>query len=211
MSSIVSRRPSFRNQSNDAFWMSIRFGSSRTCLTREKDVRARGAATLAVKRYSLPYNGERIRNLGQAKTAERQRDLQGYRKQGPQRKRRPAGPALLVVMVAGNAANGKLERGGEACQSGGRPPREAAFRNRMCRLLLDLDRGAGFLELRLDRVGLVLRHALLDGVGRAVDEVFRLLEAQARDRPDDLDDLDLLVTGAREHDVERRLLLRRGG
>src|ERR1043165_9968816 len=58
MSSIVSRRPSFRNQSNDAFWISMRCGSSRTCFTREKDLRARGAATLAVKRYSLPYNGE---------------------------------------------------------------------------------------------------------------------------------------------------------
>src|SRR5690348_9417944 len=68
MSSMVSRRPSFRNQSNDALWMSIRFGSSRTSLIREKDVRARGAATLAVKRYSLPYYSEESENLGQAKT-----------------------------------------------------------------------------------------------------------------------------------------------
>src|SRR5262245_55808578 len=58
MSSMVSRSPSLRNQSNDAFWMSIRCGSSRTCFTREKEVRARGAATLVVKRYSLPQNGE---------------------------------------------------------------------------------------------------------------------------------------------------------
>src|SRR6187200_574798 len=69
MSSIVSRRPSFRNHWNEAFWISIRFGSSRTCSTREKDVRARGAATLAVKRYSPPLKRRTDqRNLGQAKT-----------------------------------------------------------------------------------------------------------------------------------------------
>src|SRR5215217_3036680 len=54
MSSIVSRSPSFRNQSNEAFWMSMRLGRSRTCLRREKLLRARGAATFVVNRYSLP-------------------------------------------------------------------------------------------------------------------------------------------------------------
>src|ERR671933_2151427 len=61
MSSIVSRSPSARNQSKDAFWMSIRLGSSRTCFRREKLFRATGAATLVVKRNSLPYDG--VRNL----------------------------------------------------------------------------------------------------------------------------------------------------
>src|SRR5215217_8545653 len=74
MSSIVSRRPSLRNQSNDALWMSIRFGSSRTSLMREKDVRARGAATLAVKRYSLPYYGEESEISDRRKRAVRQRE-----------------------------------------------------------------------------------------------------------------------------------------
>src|SRR4029079_18147630 len=73
--------------------------------------------------------------------------------------------------------------------------------------LFELDRGAGFLELRLDLVGLVLRDSLLDGVGCAVDEVLGLLQAQARDRAHDLDHLDLLVAGARQDDVERGLLL----
>src|SRR5919198_2527742 len=45
MSSIVSRRPSSRNHRKEAFWMSIRLGRSRTCLRREKLLRARGAAT----------------------------------------------------------------------------------------------------------------------------------------------------------------------
>src|SRR4029450_5808607 len=49
MSSIVSRRPSSRNQSKLAFWMSIRLGRSRTCFRREKFLRARGAVTRVVK------------------------------------------------------------------------------------------------------------------------------------------------------------------
>jgi hypothetical protein len=57
---MVSRRPSFRNQLNDAFWMP-----------------------------PLKTAKKNQRNLGQAKTAERQRDLQGYLKRGYQRK---AGP-----------------------------------------------------------------------------------------------------------------------
>src|SRR5206468_1426743 len=63
------------------------------------------------------------------------------------------------------------------------------------------------LELRLDLVGLLLRNAFLDRVRRAVDEVLGLLQAEARDRADDLDRLDLLVAGVREHDVEGGLLL----
>ena len=54
-----------------------------------------------------------------------------------------------------------------------------------------------------------LAECLLDGAGRAVDEVLRLLEAEAGRRADDLDHLDLLVAGALEHDVEGSLLLRR--
>src|SRR6185295_15929324 len=73
--------------------------------------------------------------------------------------------------------------------------------------LLDLDARAGLLELGLELVGLVALHALLDGLGRLVDERLGLLEAQARRRADDLDDLDLLVAGAGEDDVERGLLL----
>jgi hypothetical protein len=38
------------------------------------------------------------------------------------------------------------------------------------RLLLDLDRGPDFLELLLDVGGLLLGHALLHQLGRAIDE-----------------------------------------
>src|SRR5262245_5520451 len=76
--------------------------------------------------------------------------------------------------------------------------------------LLDFDGGAGLFQLRLDRVGLLAVDALLDGAGSAVDEVLRLLEAEARDRADDLDHLDLLVACAGEDDVEGALLLAAG-
>src|SRR5215210_5116431 len=49
MSAIVSRRPSFLNHSNEAFWMSIRLGRSRTCFRREKLLRARGATAVLLK------------------------------------------------------------------------------------------------------------------------------------------------------------------
>src|SRR3954447_4492341 len=62
MSSIVSRRPSSRNHLKEAFWMSIRLGRSRTCLRREKVLRARGAAVVLLKMRSLPWNyGVRVR------------------------------------------------------------------------------------------------------------------------------------------------------
>src|SRR5919199_6104403 len=42
-------------------------------------------------------------------------------------------------------------------------------------LLLELDRGAGLFELRLDLVGLLLVHALLHGLGGRVDQILGLL------------------------------------
>src|ERR687885_1526769 len=75
------------------------------------------------------------------------------------------------------------------------------------RELLQLDARAGLLELGLELLGLVALDALLDGLGGLVDERLGLLEAQAGRRADDLDDLDLLVAGAGEDDVDRGLLL----
>src|SRR2546423_11766101 len=45
--------------------------------------------------------------------------------------------------------------------------------------LFELDLGARFLELGLDRVGLLLVHALLDRLRGRVDQVLGLLEAEA--------------------------------
>src|SRR6266496_3876984 len=78
--------------------------------------------------------------------------------------------------------------------------------------LLDLDLGAGRLELLLELVGLRLGDATLDLLGGGLDEVLRLLEAEARDDADLLDDVDLVRAGVGEDDGELRLLLHwRGG
>src|ERR1044072_3438305 len=54
--------------------------------------------------------------------------------------------------------------------------------------LLQLDRCARLFQLLLDRLGLGLRHGLLDGLRRAVDQVLRLLEAETRELAHHLDD-----------------------
>src|SRR3989304_5420843 len=54
MSSIVSRSPSSMNHLKEAFWMSIRLGTSSTWSRREKLLRSRRAATFVAKSYDLP-------------------------------------------------------------------------------------------------------------------------------------------------------------
>ena len=51
---IVSRSPSSMNHWKEAFWMSMRFGRSRTCFRREKDLRALGAARVLLN-LAPPY------------------------------------------------------------------------------------------------------------------------------------------------------------
>src|SRR5262249_41671961 len=55
-----------------------------------------------------------------------------------------------------------------------------------------------------------LLDAFLDGLGGALDEVLGFLEAEARDRADLLDHLDLLLARAGQDHVELGLLLDRG-
>src|SRR5918995_6367161 len=104
-------------------------------------------------------------------------------------------------------------RRNETCASPGRTPRTSEGASRRPHVeplrpsLLDLDAGAGLLELGLDRVGLLARDAFLHRLRSAVDQVLRLFEAETGDRADDLDHADLLLAGRRQHDVERRLLL----
>src|SRR3954447_17600596 len=73
--------------------------------------------------------------------------------------------------------------------------------------LLELDASAGLFELALELVGLVALDAFLDRLRSLVDERLGLLQTEAGRRTDDLDDLDLLVAGSREDDVDRRGLL----
>ena len=64
---------------------------------------------------------------------------------------------------------------------------------------------------RLGLLGVFLRHLLEHRLRGAVDEVLGLLEAEAREGAHLLDDLDLLVAGRGEDDVELVLLLLGGG
>src|ERR1700748_1934691 len=80
-------------------------------------------------------------------------------------------------------------------------PPNAAFR------LLDGDGGAGALKGRPRLVRALLVDLLQHRLGRAVDQVLGLLQAQAGQAAHLLDDLDLLVTGGLEDDVELVLLL----
>src|SRR5262249_58386675 len=75
--------------------------------------------------------------------------------------------------------------------------------------LLEFHLGSGLLQLSLDFVGLVLGHAFLDGLWRALDQVLGLLEAQPGERTHFLDHLDLLFAGGGEHDCELGLLFSR--
>src|ERR1044071_9022586 len=72
--------------------------------------------------------------------------------------------------------------------------------------LLELDGAAGFLDLLLDLLGLVLRHAFLDGLRSAFDQRLGFAQAQAGDGADFLDYVDLLAAVAGEDDVELGLL-----
>ena len=78
-------------------------------------------------------------------------------------------------------------------------------------LLLNLDLGSRRFELLLGRGGLFLAHVFLDGLGRALDQVLGLLQAQRGQLADGLDDVDLVGADLLEDDGELRLLFRRRG
>src|SRR5438093_10508627 len=63
---------------------------------------------------------------------------------------------------------------------------------------LQLHAAARVFELLLDRLGLGLRHALLDRLGHPVDQVLCLLESEPGELAHPLDDLALLLAGPGE-------------
>src|SRR5690625_6715071 len=72
---------------------------------------------------------------------------------------------------------------------------------------LDLDSGAGLLELLLELVCLLLGDSFLDRLRRTLDQILGLLEAEAGDGANLLDDVDLLVACSVQDHVELGLLL----
>ncbi|VBB38660.1 hypothetical protein TRIP_E110127 [uncultured Spirochaetota bacterium] len=96
----------------------------------------------------------------------------------------------------------------------GTPKSFSAFRKRPRRreypdALFDLDSSTGVFDLLLDLGGLFLGDILLKGLVAGLDQVLGLLEPQAGDRPDFLDDGDLFVGGNAgfQNDGELGLLL----
>src|SRR5688500_5506509 len=89
-----------------------------------------------------------------------------------------------------------------------RPRRDAETwrANVTVRSLLDGDRRADLLEGLLGLLGGVLGDLLQERLGRTVDQVLGLLQAEAGEGAHLLDDLDLLVAGGLEDDVELVLL-----
>src|SRR5690554_538541 len=79
------------------------------------------------------------------------------------------------------------------------------------RSLLELDRRASLLELRLGLLRVLLLDTLEDRLGGLVHERLGLAQAEVRQSADLLDDLDLLVADGGEDDVVGVLLLRATG
>src|SRR6185437_8714470 len=77
--------------------------------------------------------------------------------------------------------------------------------------LLELNLGAGLLELGLELIGFVLVDAFLDRLRSAFDEVLGFLEAEAGDGADFLDDFDLLVASGGENHRELGLFFSGSG
>src|SRR5260370_4774868 len=78
--------------------------------------------------------------------------------------------------------------------------------------LLEFHLGPGLFQLGLDLLRFVLAHAFLDRLGRTLDQILGLLEAQAGERAHLLDHLDLLVADGGTHGGELGLLFDwRGG
>src|SRR5215470_11078149 len=75
--------------------------------------------------------------------------------------------------------------------------------------LLNFDLGSGFFELLLDGSSFVLADAFLDGLGSAVNEVFRFFQAEARNFANGLNDVDLVAAHVGENNGELCLLFRR--
>src|SRR5215218_3421029 len=99
-----------------------------------------------------------------------------------------------------------------APKKSGAPRRDAActghyLKPDACNLLLQLDRGSGLFQLRLECLRVLAAQGLLDWVRGLVYQGLRLLEAEACGGADHLDDLDLLLARALENDVELGLLL----
>jgi len=108
-----------------------------------------------------------------------------------------AGPLLQTAGQRGKSAPFAWESGPTVSSRGAAQPRSTVTADGSglaTPKLLDLDLCALPFEGGLDLLGLALGHAFLDRLGRAVDEILGLLEAEAGQLTNDLDDRDLVRT-----------------
>src|SRR5215218_5452340 len=109
MSSIVSRRPPFSvstSQSNDFFWISMRFGTSRTLSSRANERRVRGASMEAKTATPL--------GLASGQRAVAPPGLPHRGEGGGRRSRTPSGPAS-VCGGGGNCGRLRLSADLQQC------------------------------------------------------------------------------------------------
>src|SRR5688572_3173880 len=116
----------------------------------------------------------------------------------------PLLPTVDSCQFSGTATTAK-GRGLSPPASAGRP-----YRWRRKDRLLHFDRGTGRFQVLLELGSFVLRNAFLDRA-TGFGQVLGFLQAQAGDRADHLDDLDLLLAGGLQVDRELGLLFGGGG
>src|SRR5450759_990710 len=120
-----------------------------------------------------------------------------------------ARPLLQTAGQRGKSASLRLESGPTVSARGAAQPKSTVTADGSglsTPKLLDLDLCALRFEGGLDLLGLALGHAFLDRLGCAVDEILGLLEAEAGQLTNDLDDRDLVRTDLREDRGELGLL-----
>ena len=202
MSVRVSAMPSSRNHLNESRWTATRSGRGMTSRSFANEKRCLAAGRAKITPYSCAGHpaGGATRREEDEKTpnSQRSRCYAGYQTKSSRLQRAHVGKEDTLTIPAGQAGCGRLRTPGRQVAA---PGLRAG--------LLQLDRGASSFELGLRLLGVLLGDLLEDGLRRRVDQVLGLLEAEAGQGPDLLDDLDLLVAGGGEDDVELVLLLDR--
>merc|ERR1719379_1093545 len=100
-------------------------------------------------------------------------------------------------------------RGGTSTLGGTTTPGTGSLYSPAGRSLLHRAHAAGLLEFLLRRLAVLLRRTLLERLGDALNELLRLLQAQASDTTDNLQHRNLLVSRERLQDQVKLSLLRR--
>src|SRR5581483_10610696 len=170
MSVRVSAIPSSRNHLNESRCTATKSGSGMTSRSFANEKRCRAArrakASLLQMREGAPAAGKRVKNPETP---------------NGQHSGRYAGSATALSRLLRAHDVRRIRRTLPQVKGGGSPRRRPTTG---CGFLLQLDGGAGRLELGLRLLGVFLGNLFQDGLGGAVDEVLGFLQAQAGEAPD---------------------------